>query len=328
MLYINREEVESLLTYEDCIEACEEALRAKGKGEAEDIPRMHLVTEKTNQMLLPSMIKSKGYVGLRVYNVGGAPIRLMYLLWDGAGEMLAMMDAMWIRDIRTGSVGAVSAKYLARPESTKLAVLGSGRQARSGLSAHAKAFKLGQVRIYSPNEEHRKEFARDLSPVIDVDIEPVDSGEKAVAGADIILTGSSKNAPGGDPVLPGAWLAPGMHVSCIGGRAELDDEAVRRADRVIIDSKQQFPYECRDITTQVENGVLTWEDIHELHDVVAGNVPARRNATEITLVKTVGTPLQDLLPAAKVYELAKKKGAGKDLGDLFPPSGGWYGTNF
>jgi ornithine cyclodeaminase/alanine dehydrogenase-like protein (mu-crystallin family) len=323
VLYINRDEVEELLTYDACIEVCEELLTLKGNGEAEDIPRMHLNTGKTNFMILPSMIKSKDVIGMRVYNVGG-PIKLMYLLWDTAGTPLAMMDAMWIRDVRTGSIGAIGAKYMARPGSNKVAVLGSGRQARSGLTAHAKLFDIKECTVFSPSKEHREEYAHEMGELTGLDITPVESVEEAIKGTDIIITGTGLNMGNANPLLKGDWLEPGMHLSSIGGRGELADDVVTRSGKVVIDSKAQFPYESQDVTAQVNKGLLSWDDVSEIHEVVVGTKSGRDSDEEITLLKTVGTPLQDLLPAAKVYELAMAKGMGKDLGELFPPSAGWY----
>ncbi len=324
MLHINRDEVEELLTYDACIEVCEELLTLKGRGEADEIPRMHLNTGITNFMILPAMIKSKNVVGMRVYNVGGAPIKLMYMLWDAEGTPLAMMDAMWIRDVRTGSIGAVAAKYMARPDSSKVAVLGSGRQARSGLTAHAKLFDIKECTVFSPNKEHRDEYAHEMGEVTGLDITPMESVQEAIKGADIIITGTGLNMGNQNPLIKGEWLEPGMHLSSIGGRGELADDIVTKSDKVVIDSKAQFPYESQDVTAQVNKGLLRWDDVIELHEVVAGSKSGRDSAEEITLLKTVGTPLQDLLPAAKVYELAVAKGMGKDLGQLFPPSSGWY----
>lgn len=324
MIYLSRDDVFNLLSHDVCIEACEEALLLQARGEAEEVPRFHFDLNKQYGpgpawlRFMPSMVRSKNVVGLRVY--GGNPLRLMYILWDATdGSPLAMMEAQAIRDIRTGSVGAIGTKYLARPDSHRVAVLGSGNQARNGLAANAVVLNLREVKIFSPNKEHREEFAHEMSRQLNLDIKPVDSLEEAVRDVDVVITGSSRNVPTGDPVFRGQWLRPGMFIDCIGGRCELDDEAVTRPDRIVIDTKIQFPYEARDVTDQVNKGLVSWDQMDELHEIVAGQKPGRGRADETILLKTVGTPLQDLLPAAKVYALAKGKGAGTDLGDLFPP---------
>lgn len=329
MLHISREDVFDLLAHDICVEVCEEVMALEMRGEAEEVPRFHFdLAEPYGPgpawlRFMPSMVQSKGVVGLRVY--GGKPLRFMYILWSAStGEPLTMMDAQAIRDVRTGAVGAVAAKYMSRLDSHRVAVLGSGNQARHGLLAHRHVRKLSEVRVFSPTKEHRDRFAKELSPLVNLEIKPVESPEEAVRDTDIIITGSSRNVPVGDPVLRGAWLKPGMHVSSIGGRCELDDEAVLGASRIVIDTKLQFPHECRDMTDQVEKGLISWDQMAELRDVVAGGEPGRESAEEITLLKTIGTSLQDLLPAAKVYELAVAKGRGRDLGDLFPPVANWY----
>jgi ornithine cyclodeaminase/alanine dehydrogenase-like protein (mu-crystallin family) len=184
--------------------------------------------------------------------------------------------------------------------------------------------KYTRCQVFSPNNAHATLYADEMSELLEIDIVPVGTAEEAVIGADVVLAASAVNSPHENPVLQGAWLEPGMHVASIGGRAELDDAVVTRCDAIVIDSKSQFPHECFDVTSQVERGLLAWDDVAELHEVIAGNRIGRRSLDDITLVKTVGTPLQDLLPAVVTYEAARKEGCGTDLGDAFPPSGGWY----
>lgn len=326
MLYLNREEMFSLLSHEMAIEACEEGMVLQARGEAEEIPRFRFdLTGPRPSWLayMPAAIKVKGYIGLRVF--GGSPTRFLYILWDARdGTPLALMDAQAIRDVRTGAVGAISAKYLARPDSQTVGILGSGNQARHGFIAHAKLFKFTKAKVFSPTKEHREAFARDLSPLTNVEIEPVDSAERAQEGMDIIITGSNVNLPSQPPLVLASWLRPGLHLSSIGGRSELEDGVVTGASRVVIDTKEGFPLDAYDVTVQVQKGLISWDQIDELHEVVGGLKPGRQSPEEITLVKTVGTSLQDLLPAARAYELAKQRGIGRDLGDLFPPvSAAW-----
>jgi ornithine cyclodeaminase/alanine dehydrogenase-like protein (mu-crystallin family) len=110
-----------------------------------------------------------------------------------------------------------------------------------------------------------------------------------------------------------------MHVSSIGGRAELDDEVIRRADRVVIDAKATFPEESPDVSDQVAKGILAWADIDEIHEVVGDLRPGRRSPDEITVLKTVGTAIQDALAAYELYKRARERKVGRDLGELFPP---------
>jgi ornithine cyclodeaminase/alanine dehydrogenase-like protein (mu-crystallin family) len=171
--------------------------------------------------------------------------------------------------------------------------------------------------VFSPTAEHRDAFVRRFQAE-GLKISGVDSAQDAVEGVDVIIGGSGVTGPNRPPVLLGEWLRPGVHVSSIAGRAELDDEVVRRADRVVIDAKKTFAEESWDITRQVEKGITTWDEIDALEDVVGGLRPGRERPDEITLLKTVGTAAQDTLPAYRLYKLAVEAGVGKDLGVLFP----------
>lgn len=319
MLYLSRDDVKSVITYEDCVKACEEGLINKGHGDAEDPVRIRLNANGAGVWFMPAVDRVRNYVGTRLQTFAERKNRMCYMLWDGStGEPLVMMDALWIRDYRTGAVGAVGAKYMARPDSRTVGVIGSSRQARSGLGAHAAVFNFTNCKVFSPTKENRESFATELSEELGFNIEPVESAEEACRDVDMVITASGGTLPE-DRVFFGEWYRPGMHVSSIGARSELDDEAITGADIIIIDAKAQFPHECVDVTDQVNRGLLSWDDVGEIHEVIDGTRPGRNNPQEVTLLKTVGTAVQDLLPAVAVYQRAIEQGIGRDLGDLFPP---------
>ncbi len=316
MLYLSREEVSNLITHELAISACEEGLKLEGEGKVWSVPRITHRLDKLFIRFMPSA--AAGFVGLRVYGRS-----IIYLLWDGKdGTPLAMMDALAIRDVRTGAVGAIGAKYLARANASRVAVLGSGAVSRNGLIALSKVRKLSHVNVFSPTKEHRDDFAKSLGKQLGVDITAVERPEDAVKNTDVIVTGSGGR--GGEPVLRGSWLKPGMFVMGIGSLNELDDEAVTKSTKVVIDSKAQFTYEAKDVTTQVNNGLISWDNVAELNEVLTGKRPGRQNEDEITLLKTTGTAVQDLLPAIRIYKKALELGVGKEMGDLFPISHGQW----
>jgi ornithine cyclodeaminase/alanine dehydrogenase-like protein (mu-crystallin family) len=315
MLYLSRQDVFNLLTHETAIEACEEGLKQEGRDEVWSVPRIQRNLEKGWIRFMPAA--AAGYVGLRVYGRW-----ILYILWDGReGRPLVMMDALGLRDIRTGAVGAVGAKYLARDKADEVGVIGSGAIARQGLASLAKVRRVGRVKVFSPTKDHREDFARTMSQQLKLDIAAVDSAEAAVTHSDVIITGAGRHA---EPIFKGAWLKPGAFVMGIGMKDELDDETVTRSKKIVIDSKAQFEYECKDITSQVAKGLIRWDDVAELHEVLTGRKPGRTSADEITLLKTTGTAVQDLFPAIKLYEKAVAEKAGKEMGDLFPPAHGWW----
>jgi ornithine cyclodeaminase/alanine dehydrogenase-like protein (mu-crystallin family) len=323
MLYLNRDEVGKLLSFEMCIEACEEVLKLQAQGQAEEMPRFKFLREPlppgTIMPGLPPGGPAFMIAYLRPYGITTmrtlAPSPML-ILWDEQSDLM-MIDAQTLRDRRTGAVAAVASKYLARPDSHRFGVLGSGNQASASLAAHAKLFEIGECKVFSPTAEHRDAFVRRFLAE-GLKITGVDSAQEAVEDVDIVIGGSGVNGPNRLPVLLGEWLRPGVHVSSIAGRAELDDEVVRRADRVVIDAKKTFHEESWDITRQVEKGIRTWGEIDALEDLVGGLRPGRRSPDEITLLKTVGTAAQDTLPSYRLYQLAREAGIGRDLGALFP----------
>ncbi len=329
MLYLNRAQVGELLTHARCFEYCEEILTAQATGEAEEVPRFRFTVDGSWLSMMPSVWRPKKIVGLRIYGAGksGDPVRYMYHLWDmNDCSHVAMLDAIPIRDVRTGVIAAMGSKYLARPESETVGIIGSGAVSRHALLAHTSVFKLKRGKIFSRNQEHSQDFAKEMGEMLDMDIEPVESAEQAVRGVDIVITGT--NNRGGDPLVRGEWLSPGMCVSSPGSTAgELDDEVITRASKIVIDSKPQFQHRDGDVSGQVKKGLISWDSVDEIHELVTGQKRGRENADEITVLKTEGTPIQDLGSAVRIYELAVEQGIGHDLGgDLFELASGWFWT--
>jgi ornithine cyclodeaminase/alanine dehydrogenase-like protein (mu-crystallin family) len=144
-------------------------------------------------------------------------------------------------------------------------------------------------------------------------VEPTSSPEPAVRDADIVITATSAR----DPVLFGRWLRPGVHVNAIGvnwaAKRELDDEAVRRADRIVVDDRTQAAIECGDLIPVVQSGGISWDQVHELGDVVIGRVSGRSGAEEITLFESQGLALEDMATAALLIRRARAAGAGQEI---------------
>ncbi|MFN3928378.1 MAG: ornithine cyclodeaminase family protein, partial [Thermoflexus sp.] len=169
-----------------------------------------------------------------------------------------------------------------------------------------------EVRVYSPTWEHRERFARRMTETLRIPVRAVDQPEAAADGADILITITSAR----EPVLRGAWLRPGVHINAAGSNAlirrELDEEAVARADLIVIDDREQGRIEAGDFLEPLERGRLQWGRIHELKDVVAGRV-RRLHPDQITLFKSLGVALEDIAVAALVYERARAQGIGEPI---------------
>jgi alanine dehydrogenase len=226
-------------------------------------------------------------------NTGIHTHHALILLFDPeTGEPLATMDGRLITEMRTAAASAVATQWLARPDAGILAILGSGVQARSHLEALRLVRPLGEARVWSPR--NGTAFAERHG------IRAAGSAEEAVRGADVVVVATSSRTP----VLHGAWLSPGAHVNAVGAVRpdwrELDDETVRRA-RLYVESREAATREAGDV-------IAAGEPFAEIGEVVAGTRPGRQSADEITLFKSVGVAVADVVAADLVWRAARPDG--------------------
>jgi ornithine cyclodeaminase/alanine dehydrogenase-like protein (mu-crystallin family) len=208
------------------------------------------------------------------------------------GEPLVTMDGRLITEMRTAAVSAVATRLLARPEASVLGILGSGVQARSHLQAMRLVRAIRDVRVWSPR--NAPAFAKEFG------VRAMATAEEAVRGADIVVVATSSQTP----VLSGAWLAPGTHINAVGAPRptwrELDDEALRKA-RLYVEQREAATLESGDV-------IASGKIVAEIGEVVAGRKPGRQSPDEITLYKSVGVAVQDVVSADLVYKKALAAG--------------------
>jgi len=343
VLVLKNEQMENLLPMAEEIDAIEQAFRELGQGKAMTTPRARLRTPWkeeggqyyfNNIMGLVPGIKS---MALRIdssfskeVQVAGAKRRvypgdyigLVMLLDMDTCEILAMMDDHHISTLRVGATSAVASKYLARKDAKVMGLLGSGEQARTQVTAHLAVRPLNKIKVYSPTKENREKFAGEMSKETNIEVVPVASAEEAVRQSDIVNAATNTV----DPVVLGRWLEPGMHVtSLVGGdgylpRRELDDEAVKRANLIVVGYKPQiFLDKQAEFYDRIERGIVKAEDLHELGELLNGKCRGRKDDDEITLFKNnTGMGIQFAATARKMYDKAKEKGIGTELPlDLF-----------
>jgi alanine dehydrogenase len=314
VLHLTEDQVRSLLTMETAIEAVETAMRKMALEEAFNVPRSRCQTDHAMLHVLPAAAKTLGVIGYKAYVTTRAGARFHVTVYDGkTGVMLAMMQADYLGQVRTGAASAVATKHLARKDSTSVGIFGAGKQARTQLLAMSKVRKLTRAVVWSPSAERRTAFAQDMSDACGIEVLPVAAPEEAASGVDIICTATSAR----EPVLFGRWLSPGQHVSAIGSnflaKAEIDADVVRRSNVVTIDSKDQGRLEAGDLVAALDQGVIEWIDVAELGRVVAMRAPGRQSPEDITLFKSLGIGLEDIAVAMKVYQKAKEAGVGQWL---------------
>ncbi len=313
VLLLNEEDVRRLLPMDLALEAVEQGLRKMALDEAHLIPRQRVQTDHSVLHVMGSAAKSLGVMGTKVYATsrkGGATF--IVTLFDGkTGSLLSLMKADHLGQIRTGAASGVATRYMARADACELGVFGSGKQARTQVEAICKVRPIRRVAVYSRTEERRKAFASEMSQLCGVEVVAVSRPEHAAEGKDIIVTATTSR----EPVLLGHWLQPGCHINAIGsnflGKAELDVSTICKCADVVVDSKDQARLEAGDFTQAIEEGVLHWANIRELGQVIVGRYPVRKQPQDITLFKSLGIAIEDVVVAGRIYQRALAEGVGQ-----------------
>jgi alanine dehydrogenase len=307
MLYLTESDVLQLLPISDCLPLMRTAFERLASGEAINQPRRRLTLP--TRSTLHYMVGSDGpYFGAKVYstNPGHKPHFLFLLYRAEDAELLAVIEANHLGQIRTGAASGYATSLLARPDSRTLAVIGSGFQARTQVAAVRAAMPgVNRVRVWSRSPEKREAFARECAA------EAAATAEEAVHGADIVVTATSS----GTPVIESDWVLPGTHVNAMGSnqakRRELPGELVQRADLLVADSVEQSRMESGDLLLAFSSE-SDWERVVELKDVTTGR-SGRKRPTDITVFKSNGLAVEDVIAAGWVFERARETGAGRPV---------------
>ncbi len=313
-LFLTESDVQQLLPMERALECVEQSLIAQGNGCAVNRPRDRILLPHVSLHYLAGALPESQRMGMKIYSVTRESFRFLVLLFDTeTGALLSLMQADHLGRLRTGAASGVATKYLARPDASRMGLIGTGSQARTQLLAVAGVRKLTGVKVFGRNQERLTKFCREMSGELGINVQPAASQEEVVRFGEIVTTVTSAK----DPVLFGEHLQSGAHVNAIGANAanrrELDDEAMRRASLITVDSLEQGKKESGDLIQGLANVGRSWEDVIELHAVVTGSHAGRTSADQITLFKSHGIALWDVAVAGYVYQRALEKGLGKNL---------------
>ncbi|MDX6483399.1 MAG: hypothetical protein QOE95_1170 [Gaiellaceae bacterium] len=307
-LYLTEAEVESLVTTEDALAAVQGSLERQAEGTLQLAPRRRIDLEDGAFALMAAADSGLGLAGLKAYTwlPGGTPF-VVCLFSTEKPELVAVIEADKLGQLRTGAASGVAARYLARPEARSLGVIGCGWQAESQVaSIRAAVPTIDRVVAYCRNEKRLKAFCKKVGA------KPGESHRDA-GELDIVVTATTSK----DPVLRGEWLRDGALVCAIGAndasRRELDNVVLERASFVCCDSREQSRLESGDLIEPVERGVLDWLEVHELHEVVSGELQGRADPEDIILFKSNGIAAWDVAIGARAVELARKKKVGREL---------------
>jgi ornithine cyclodeaminase/alanine dehydrogenase-like protein (mu-crystallin family) len=299
---------------ERALECVEASLVAQGNDRAVNRSRERILLPGVSLHYMAGALPESQHVGMKVYTVTPENLRFLVLLFDAvSGRLLSLMQADHLGRIRTGAASGIATKYLARPDASRVGMLGTGRQARTQLQAIAGVRKLTGVKAFGRDKNRLQGFCREMSEDLGVPVEPASSAEEATRFGEIVTTATTAQ----QPVVRGAGLQPGAHLNAIGAnmanRRELDDEAVQRATLIAVDSLDQSRKESGDLIQGLANLGRGWESVIELHSVVTGKHPGRTSPDQITLFKSHGIALWDVAVAGFVYQQALQRGKGREL---------------
>lgn len=269
--------------------------------------------------IMPAALNDPPAVGAKLVTVYernhavGLPSHLatIVLLDHATGALAAVLDGRYITEARTAAVSAVSVKHLARPDARVLAIIGSGVQARSHLEAIRHVRPLSEVRVWSPNADHRQAFARHASETTALTVRAASTAAEAVRGADVIVLATSSRTP----VILDADVAPGAHITAVGAcrpdQREMPTPLMARA-RVFVDSRLAAQQEAGDILIPMGEGAIDANHVAgELGQVVGQEVAGRLNETQVTVFKSLGLAVEDMVAAHLALSRARAAGLGQ-----------------
>lgn len=344
-LILSNADVDRLLTMPDCLAALEEAYVELAEGRGVSRQRSDSVVRTGREDALYSLKSMDGVIGklgvgavrinsdivtwpkfgnsMRRVKVPAAPNQrytgLVLLFSSETGEPLAIMPDGVMQRIRVGAANGLGVKYMARADAKSIGILGSGWQAGTQLTAACAVRKIETIRCFSPNRENREKFCAEMTPILGIEVFPVDTPEAAVKGADIAMCASNTI----DNIFFEHYLEPGMMVSSI-KRPEIAPAVIRRANRVVVHTQHGKPMLVASEGLEVpehgeDKGWGTMSEIDfttmpTLPEMIVGRVTGRGSDDEITVfLNNLGLGYQFAAAGAVVYRRAKEQGVGHEL---------------
>jgi alanine dehydrogenase len=314
-LLISEDDVRVLLDMPTTLEAVEESFRLQAAGEGWSQPRRRL--ELPDRVFLNYMVaadRKSGWMGAKLYSVARGSAQFVVLLYRvGTGELVALIEADFLGQMRTGAASGIATKYMSRSDARVAGIVGTGSQARTQLEAISHVRRLERVRAFGRDPSRRADFCREMSERLDLTVTPATSAEEAVRDAEIVVTATTTVKP----IVSGAWLAPGAHVNAMGSnmaqKRELESDAVDRAGIIAVDSIEQAKIEAGDLIQGFGENAARWTGVRELAEIVSGKLPGRNGPTDITLFKSNGIATWDIAVAARIFERAERDGVGRRI---------------
>jgi alanine dehydrogenase len=314
-LLLTEADVRALLTMPVALEAVEAAFRRLADGTANVHPRRRLHLEGFSYLhYMAAADGAGGYEGLKIYTSSREGLRFMIPLFRAkTGELLAILEGDYLGQMRTGAATGLATKLLAREDASFVGIIGTGSQAKTQLEAIVAVRKIERIRVFGRNAERREKFAREMTAKLHVPVEAAATAEEVVGDAEILVTATTAVTP----VVESRWVKPGTHINAVGAnfpqKRELDPETVMRAGAIFVDSCEQAKMEAGDLIQSFQEAPGRWESVKELSQLVAGRAVGRTSRDQITLFKSSGIAIEDIVTAGRVYELALQRKLGKQV---------------
>jgi ornithine cyclodeaminase/alanine dehydrogenase-like protein (mu-crystallin family) len=307
-LYLSENDVESLVSPAVAVDAVEGCFRRMAAGEVEIAPRRRLRLPEGSLADMAAADAGLGLAGGKLYAATPNGATFVVCLFDAeSSALVAVIEADRLGQLRTGAASGVAARHLAKGDARTLGVIGCGHQAETQVACVRAALpSIERVVAYCRTPEKLAAFCERTG---------AEAGEShRDAGAqDVVVTITSSR----DPVLRGEWLTPGALVCAAGAnvvtRRELDNTVLERARFVCCDLIAQAKLESGDLVEPVQAGVLDWLEVHELHEVVAGELAGRQSDDDIVVFKSNGLAAWDVALGAEAVRLAREQGVGAEL---------------
>ena len=313
-LFLNDADVKALMSMSDCVDVMEDAFNQAGDGKVWNRPRSRIRMPRGFHHLMAAYLAGSEVFGLKTYTSFRSGTRFTTMLYDSNnGDLLAMVQGPRIGQLRTGAVTGVATKHMSRANSSTVGIIGAGFQSRGQIEGVCAVRDIASAKIFDVSEENAQKMADEMGDSLGVQTSVAGSAEEAVTDVDIIITMTTARTP----VLLGDWLKEGQHINAAGSnhwiRQEVDDNVIRKADRIVADSIEDAQIESGDLLFPIERGRVMWSAIRELSDVVCGHITGRESDQEITLFESQGVAITDVAAANFVYRKAIDAGMGQDL---------------
>ena len=307
-LYLKESDVVEFLDMPSCIQALRDAFAAEAKGQANIVPRTRWPFGSVRLNVMGGGDRASKRFALKSYGAGSFHV----LLYAEDKGLLAIIEANALGAIRTGAASAVATEKMAKPGAGRVALVGTGRQARTQALALKAIGMLSELAVAARDRAKLEAFCGQIAKELGAPVRAAASVESAVKGADIVVTATGS----AEPVIKGAWLGSGTHVNAIGANAanrrEVDADCVLKASLLVTDHIEQAKTEAAEFIDLAKTGVFDWARVKPLHQIVTGP-PVKRDGKGHTLFKSLGVGLEDVAAASVVYDRAMASGRFKPL---------------